>query len=121
MTKNNEEETTGKQDLQGQDVLKPDTIKIKLPKKVKWEIIGSVVATVIVKATILLALGLPGDKLIGGGTIIRYFIVYFIIETYYRKNIETKYANTKNIILLTFGVFLAQTILGEIILTLVAN
>jgi len=93
--------------------------KIKLPNKLKLEIIGYVVATVIVKATILLALNLPSDKLISGGTFIRYFIVYFIVETYYRKDVNTKYAKSKNLILITFGVFFIQSILGELIMGLI--
>jgi len=93
--------------------------KIKIPNKLKWEIIGYVVATVIVKATILLALNLPSDKLISGGTFIRYFIVYFIVETYYRKDVNTKYAKSKNLILITFGVFFIQSILGELIMGLI--
>jgi len=109
--------TAGKSDF---NIPNQEEDKIKLPKKLKWEIIGYVVATVIIKAIILLALGLPGDKLIGAGTIIRYFIVYFIVETYYRKDINSKYAKSKNIVLITFGVFIVQLILGELIFALIA-
>jgi hypothetical protein len=94
--------------------------KISLPKKVKWEIIGYVIATVFLKATILFALDLPGDKLIGVGTIIRYFLVYFIVDTYYQKDINTKYAKSKNLVLITFGVFIVQLTLGELIFALIA-
>jgi hypothetical protein len=114
VVKSNQEDpiTEGKPDS---NAPREEVKKIKLPKNLKWEIIGYVVATVIVEATILLALKLPGDKLISGGTFIRYFIVYFIVETYYRKDVNTKYAKSKNLILITFGVFFIQLILGEIL------
>ena len=118
VVKSNQEDpiTEGKPDS---NAPREEVKKIKLPKNLKWEIIGYVVATVILKATILLALDLPGDKLIGGGTFIRYFVVYFIVETYYRKDVNTKFAKSKNLILITFGVFFIQSILGELIMALV--